>query len=108
LSADRLRVEQALGNLVENSLRHGAGEIRLEARGVDGRVELHVHDRGVGFAPDFLPNAFEPFTRGEGAGSGQGAGLGLAIVDVIARAHGGAAHAANTAAGTDVWIEIPR
>jgi signal transduction histidine kinase len=108
VSVDRLRVEQALGNLVENALRHGGGTILLEARSVDGRVELHVQDEGAGFAPDFIADAFKPFSRGDPARSSQGAGLGLAIVDVIARAHGGRAHAANVGDGTDVWLELPR
>ena len=107
LSVDRLRAEQALGNLVENSLRHGRGRIVLQAGRKDGRVELHVVDEGGGFAPDFIGRAFEPFSRGDPARSSPGAGLGLAIVDVVARAHGGAAHAANRDGGADVWIEFP-
>jgi two-component system, OmpR family, sensor kinase len=108
LDADRLRVEQALGNLVENALRHGRGRILLEARSSNGRVELHVQDEGDGFPPGFLESAFEPFARSDPSRSSQGAGLGLAIVDVIARAHGGAAHAANVAGGADVWLVLPR
>ena len=108
LSVDRLRAEQALGNLVDNALRHGRGRILLQARRRDRRVELHVWDEGVGFAPGFLERAFEPFSRGDGERpNGGGAGLGLAIVDVIARAHGGAAQAANRGGGADVWLELP-
>ena len=107
LSVDRLRAEQALGNLVDNALRHGRGRIRLEAEQVDGRVELHVRDEGPGFTPAFVAHAFEPFSRSDQARSGGGAGLGLAITDVIARAHGGAARAANVDGGADVWLELP-
>jgi two-component system, OmpR family, sensor kinase len=107
LSVDRLRAEQALGNLVENALRHGRGRILLQARPRDGRVELHVRDEGPGFEAGFLERAFEPFTRGDPARAGPGAGLGLAIVDVIARAHGGAAHAANRDRGADAWLALP-
>jgi signal transduction histidine kinase len=108
LEADRLRVEQALGNLVENALRYGDGRILLEAFAVDGRVELHVKDEGAGFPQDFIADAFEPFSRTDSSRSSQGAGLGLAIVDVIARAHGGSAHAANLDPGADVWLALPR
>jgi two-component system, OmpR family, sensor kinase len=104
LSVDRLRAEQALGNLVENALRHGRGRILLSAGLVDGHVELHVRDEGTGFAPEFAGRAFEPFSRDDPARSSPGAGLGLAIVDVIARAHGGWARAG---ADADVWIELP-
>jgi len=107
LSVDRLRAEQALGNLVENALRHGRGRILLQAQRRNGRVELHVRDEGPGFELEFLERAFEPFTRGDPARVGPGAGLGLAIVDVIARAHGGAAHAANRDGGADAWLALP-
>jgi signal transduction histidine kinase len=107
LSVDRLRADQALGNLVENALRHGRGRVFLEAGRRNGRIELHVRDEGPGFAPDFIERAFEPFSRGDPARSSEGAGLGLAIVDVIARAHGGAARAANREGGADIWLELP-
>lgn len=107
LFADRLRIEQALGNLVENALRHGSGPIVLEAKRRHGRIELHVRDRGPGFQPEFIGRAFEPFSRTDPARQSPGAGLGLAIVDVIARAHGGVARAANVGGGADVWLELP-
>ncbi|HEX8132266.1 MAG TPA: ATP-binding protein [Actinomycetes bacterium] len=107
LSVDRLRAEQALGNLVENALRHGRGRILLQAERRNGVVELHVRDEGPGFAPEFLGRAFEPFAREDPARQGPGAGLGLAIVDVIARAHGGAAGAANRGGGADTWLALP-
>lgn len=107
LSVDRLRAEQALGNLVENALRHGGGRILLQAHRRNGRIELHVRDQGQGFPPDFIGQAFEPFSRADPARAGGGAGLGLAIVELIARAHGGGAHAANLDDGTDTWLELP-
>jgi signal transduction histidine kinase len=107
LAVDRLRVEQALGNLIDNALRHGSGRILVHAQRQHDRVELHVVDEGPGFLPEFLPHAFEPFSQGDPARTGAGAGLGLAIVDVIARAHGGAAHAINGDRGPDAWIELP-
>ncbi|MDX6590159.1 MAG: hypothetical protein QOI84_1433 [Solirubrobacterales bacterium] len=107
LGGDRLRLEQALSNLVENALRHGQGPVAIEALESDGAVQLHVHDRGPGFADDFLPHAFERFSVVQ-EGRGGGAGLGLAIVEAIARAHGGRAIAANDpAGGADVWVDIP-
>ena len=99
MTADRLRLEQALGNLVDNALRHGAGEVRLEAERADGSVELRIADDGPGFPAGFLPRAFERFARAEDGRARDGAGLGLALVDAIARAHGGRAAAANTPGG---------
>ena len=106
LDADRLRLEQALGNLVDNALRHGAGAIRLDALEHDGRVELHVRDEGPGLPPDFLPHAFERFSRADAARTSGGAGLGLALASAIAEAHGGSAQAASRTA--DIWLSIPR
>jgi two-component system, OmpR family, sensor kinase len=90
VTADPLRIRQALNNLVDNALRHGEGEITLTARGTRDAAEIDVADDGDGFAPDIADRAFERFTRGDGARTrGAGTGLGLAIVRAIAEAHGG-------------------
>ena len=60
-----------------------------------------------GRAPSF-DRAFERFSRADPGRAGRGAGLGLPIVRMIARAHGGDAHAANREeGGADVWLVIP-
>lgn len=107
VEGDRLRLEQALTNMVDNALRYGDGPVRIWARGVGGGIEIHVSDRGPGFPPDFVDHAFERFTRADAARSRGGSGLGLAIVDGIVRSHGGRAHAVSEDGGTDVWMEIP-
>jgi two-component system, OmpR family, sensor kinase len=109
LTGDRLRLEQALGNLVDNALRHGSGDVSLSAVDRNGSVELHVVDQGRGFPPEFLPRAFERFGRADEARTSGGAGLGLALAAAIAEAHRGSAHAANRdGGGADVWLSIPR
>ncbi len=107
--ADQLRLEQALGNLIDNALRHGRGRIELAAVETDGRVELHVRDDGPGFPEAFLASAFDRFTRADVARGRGGAGLGLAIASAIAEAHHGVARARNRPeGGADVWLELPR
>jgi len=109
LRADPLRLEQAVGNLVDNAIRYGGRRIELEARERDGAVELHVRDDGPGFPPAFIDSAFERFTRADAARGRGGAGLGLAIVDAIARAHRGSVGADNRPdGGADVWLTVPR
>jgi two-component system OmpR family sensor kinase len=108
MRGDPLRLEQALGNLVDNALRHGEGVIRLEAANENGSVELSVRDEGAGFPQAFVPRAFERFSRAEEARTGGGAGLGLAIVGAVARAHGGTAQVGSGAeGGAVVTIVIP-
>ncbi len=105
---DRLRLEQALGNLVDNAYRHGDGTVHIGVSGRNGAVELGVSDEGTGFPPDFLDRAFDRFTRADEAREGDSTGLGLSIVDAIARAHGGTAQAVNRGAnGGLVTIRIP-
>jgi len=106
--ADKDRVEQALANLVDNALRHGAGWARLSARARGTFVELHVEDAGLGFPDAFIGRAFDRFSRADEARSGGGSGLGLSIVDMIATVHGGSVGVANRdGGGADVWIALP-
>jgi signal transduction histidine kinase len=108
LAGDRLRLEQALGNLVDNALRHGGTRIELLARADAGGVLLSVRDDGPGFPEEFVGVAFERFSRGDPARGRGGAGLGLAIVRAIATAHGGQAGARNRPeGGADVWLRLP-
>jgi two-component system OmpR family sensor kinase len=108
LDADHVRLEQAVGNLVENALRHGGKNVQLTAVQRAETVELHVSDDGAGFPEGFIATAFERFTRGDPARGRGGSGLGLAIVAAIARAHGGEAGASNAVGGgADVWLSLP-
>jgi two-component system, OmpR family, sensor kinase len=108
VNADRLRLEQAVGNMVDNALRYGARRVLLRSTANNGSVEVHVLDEGAGFPPAFLGHAFERFSRADDAHGETGSGLGLAIVDTVARAHRGSAHAANRPeGGADVWISLP-
>ena len=107
-SGDRGRLEQALGNLVDNALRHGAGPVRLAARAGDGWVELGVADAGPGIDAEFARRAFERFSRADQARGRGGTGLGLAIVRAIAVAHGGSARLGVPAGGgTEVVLRLP-
>ena len=100
-----LRLGQALGNLVDNALRYGAGDILLRARRSPAGVVLEVSDHGPGFAPDIAGRAFERFARGDGARTRGGTGLGMAIVRAVAEAHGGsAAIVAGDGATVAIWL----
>jgi two-component system OmpR family sensor kinase len=119
--ADPGRLRQALGNLIDNAIRHspdgGVVEVTSEAREVAGNghrtrqvLAIEVRDHGPGFPDGFLPHALERFSR---AGQARdrtdgGTGLGLAIVASIAHAHRGQAVADNhPGGGARVRIELP-
>jgi two-component system OmpR family sensor kinase len=107
VTADRLRLEQALANLVENALRHGSGTIRLFAEVCEESIHVHVADEGNGILAGFAPKAFDRFSRAKEARSGVGAGLGLAIVKAIAEAHGGTVAIVTDREGADIFITLP-
>jgi signal transduction histidine kinase len=107
VEADVKRVEQALGNLVDNALVHGLGTVRLYAVAGVGRVELHVADDGPGLPREFAARAFDRFSRADEARPRSGSGLGLAIVQAIAEAHGGSAGVSAMPGVSDVWISLP-
>ncbi len=79
-----------VANLVDNALAYGAPPVDVTTRAVDGRLVLDVADRGPGIPPAEVERLKQPFTRASAARTNAtGAGLGLAIVDRIARMHGG-------------------
>jgi len=101
LDADKM--DQILGNLVENAVRHGAGivTIAVEPAHMDSEegeldaVAVSVRDQGEGISPDVAPRVFRQFWRGKPRGGsrrgqhGGGTGLGLYIVKGLVEAHGG-------------------
>ena len=105
----RSRWRSRFGNLVDNALRHGEGDITIAASIADRRVVLTVADEGAGPPDDVRDRLFERFVRGgESRASGSGAGLGMPIVRAIARAHGGEARVVPSTTGFAVAVELPR
>ncbi|MBP9655720.1 MAG: two-component sensor histidine kinase, partial [Rhodocyclaceae bacterium] len=87
-----LALLRLVANLLNNALRHGGGTAPIEigARVEGNDVILEVMDRGPGIPAEEADRLKQPFTRLESARSGaSGAGLGLAIVERVARSHGG-------------------
>lgn len=107
---DRMRLEQALTNLLGNAIKFGAGRpvgVKLEARGE--RVRLSVTDHGVGIAPEDQARIFERFERAVSAHSFGGLGLGLWIVSQNVRAHGGTVEVHSAPGqGARFTVELPR
>lgn len=95
--ADPARLEQVLGNLVANALKHSPADapVRVEADQDGDQARLRVIDSGSGIEPELLSRLFEPFTQAitETAGRGRGLGLGLYIVRGLVEAMGGTVEA---------------
>jgi signal transduction histidine kinase len=99
---------RAVDNLLSNAIKYANGEIVLRIGIAGGRAEISLRDHGPGLPADELAKVFRPFFRGANAAHADGQGLGLAIVDRIARAHGGTAAAANAeGGGLRVTLSLP-
>lgn len=111
--ADRDRMGQVLGNLIDNALRHtpAGGAVTVGVRQRPAVVEITVADTGEGIDAEHLPHVFERFYRADTArdrGHG-GSGIGLAIVRAVVTEHGGTvtAHSLGRGTGTTVTVSLP-
>lgn len=110
---DRTRLCQALGNLLNNSLkftpRGGRVTVSIETTGES--AVLRVRDDGVGMEADLLPRLFQPFSQGAAslARTQGGLGLGLALVKMLVNLHEGSVHAfsAGPNLGSEFTIRLP-
>jgi signal transduction histidine kinase len=96
LWADPDKVDQVIGNLLENALRHGDGTVTITVGPVDGGAEVLVEDEGQGIPPDTAARVFTRFWRGNRA---RGTGLGLYIVKGLVEAHGGSVDVSRADSG---------
>jgi signal transduction histidine kinase/ActR/RegA family two-component response regulator len=92
---DRLRLSQALSNLMDNAAkftaRGGRIAVRVKAAAAGKRAEVSVRDTGAGIPPEELPYVFEVFTQGDHSldRSQGGLGVGLAVAKGLIDLHGG-------------------
>jgi len=102
-------LHEAIGNLVDNALKYGAGSpVTVEVSGDGDRVLVHVRDHGPGIPEREQPHVFERFFRGEGGADVEGTGLGLAIVErAAARAGGSVRFQSGATTGTTFTIALP-
>ena len=111
VTADETWLRAALDALIENAVQYtdDYARIELSARGESHDVVIAVADEGQGIDPAALSQIFERFARSDMSRTRRegGAGLGLAIVDAIARAHGGSVTAAARPVGSLFELRLP-
>jgi len=112
VSADPTRLQQVIGNLLNNALRYTpeGGRVEIAARPAAGEIILAVRDSGPGFAADEAAAIFERFYRTDKARARDtgGSGLGLAIVRGLVQAmHGTVWAASQPGAGTIFYVALP-
>jgi signal transduction histidine kinase len=93
------KVDQVVGNLVENALKYGAGTVTVSIQGTPAGAEVTVSDEGEGIPQEMLARVFTKFWRRGDGGRRQGTGLGLFITKGLVEAHGGEIAAGRAASG---------
>jgi two-component system sensor histidine kinase MtrB len=113
VTADRRRLAQAIGNIIENAQRYAGGTTSVTVSGPrPGTVAITLDDEGPGVASEEHDAIFGRFARGEAgreAGTTSGTGLGLSLVAEHIRLHGGRVWVEDSpAGGARFIIEIPQ
>jgi signal transduction histidine kinase len=110
--ADPEALRNALDALIENAVRYTdvGGSIELRSAQRNGVLAIEVEDSGAGIPQDVVGHIFERFARGDSSRTRAegGVGLGLAIVDAIARAHGGRCTVFSSRRGSVFTLTLPR
>jgi len=113
VAGDPDALSRLLVNLLDNAVRHAAGQVRVSVGAQDGRAVLVVADDGPGIPAEDRERAFGRFSRLDGARSRtgeereEGSGLGLAIVRATAEAHGGSVSLEDADPGLRAVVRLP-
>lgn len=107
--AHRQLLTQALGNLIDNAIRHAPGSrsISIEAATSGDTLTFTVADQGPGIAPEQQAEARKRFGRLDAARSTSGAGLGLSLVEAVAHLHHGELTLSDNAPGLRATLSLP-
>jgi CheY-like chemotaxis protein/two-component sensor histidine kinase len=113
VSADPVRLEQVLVNLLNNAIKYTdpGGKIWLTAQGGDGEVIIRVRDSGIGIEPLMIPRVFDLFVQAERRPelSAGGVGIGLSLVKKLVELHDGrvAVFSAGPGKGSEFVVVLP-
>jgi signal transduction histidine kinase len=108
---DRVRLEQAAANLIDNAVKYTTrgGRVAVDVqREEDGRARLRVEDTGAGIPAEELPRIWDRLFRGDTSRTERGLGLGLSFVKAIVEAHGGSvAVSSEPGRGSSFSVSLP-
>ncbi|MEJ1963104.1 MAG: ATP-binding protein [Gammaproteobacteria bacterium] len=111
LYADSMRIVQAVGNLLANSVRYtpAGGHIRIGLASNATLAEISVSDNGIGISAQMLPHVFDMFTQDTERHSEAGLGIGLALAKALVEMHGGgiSAQSAGIGCGATFCVSLP-
>ncbi|HEY5313799.1 MAG TPA: ATP-binding protein, partial [Pirellulales bacterium] len=112
LNADRIRLTQALANLLTNAARYtkSEGRIWLTAEVLDDALAVRIRDTGIGIAPEMLPRIFGLFEQVDpGKNPHGGLGIGLTLAQSLIEKHGGTieAHSPGLGLGSEFVVHLP-
>jgi signal transduction histidine kinase len=103
VSADPVRLQQVVGNILSNAVKFTAekGTILLRVESRANEFRLSVTDSGIGISKEFLPRVFDRFRQADGSITRQygGLGLGMAIAHDLVKLHGGTLEAESGGPG---------
>lgn len=111
--ADKLRVSQVIGNILDNAIRFSpqGREVKVELQEQNNEYQVSVTDQGIGINPEYIDHIFERFYRVRNTASRQysGVGLGLFVARAIVEAHGGNIWVtSNQGLGSTFSFTLPR
>jgi signal transduction histidine kinase len=111
IEADRVRIQQALANLIDNAIKYTppGGRIEVSAEPDDQQVVIRVRDTGMGISTEDLPRIWDRLYRGDKSRSQKGLGLGLCLVKAVVEAHHGKVEVASQPGNGSLFtIILPR
>ena len=110
VSADPVRMEQILGNLITNAAKYtpNGGSITIETLRDGESAVVRVHDNGRGIRPELLDSVFELFVQDDHslARTAGGLGIGLTLVKRLVELHGGSVSAQSAGVGRGSTFEV--
>jgi signal transduction histidine kinase len=109
VTADVLRLRQALDNLLSNALKYSEGQVVVRLSANPQNCLIEVSDQGIGIPAAEQAGIFEPFFRASNTGDRPGYGLGLSIVKSCIEQHGGSVRFLSSEnQGTTFFLELPK